>query len=295
MKSLIIGMGIGQMYKSVLESNGHKVVTVDMDPARGADYTDLNAAIIENGRFDTAHIATPNFTHLNLARKVAEYVDIVFVDKPGVDKSGVWAQLCQDYPDTRFMMVKNNQWRSNIESLRNLAKMSRTVHINWINHDRVPNPGSWFTTKKLAYGGVSRDLMPHLLSLFMALEPKYELASEMSRDVMQHWQLADLTGTDYGTVKADGVYDVDDVCKLEFFINGRIWYLTADWRSMKSDRRNIEFTMPNDTAVSVELGLCPEDAYYAMFTHAMENLNNVNFWRDQLEQDLWIHRKIESL
>jgi len=32
MKSLIVGMGIGQLYKSVLTELGHEVITVDQNP-----------------------------------------------------------------------------------------------------------------------------------------------------------------------------------------------------------------------------------------------------------------------
>ena len=54
-------------------------------------------------------------------------------------------------------MVKNNQFRHNIDEMTNMARTSRVVDINWCNKNRVPNPGTWFTTKELAYGGVSRD------------------------------------------------------------------------------------------------------------------------------------------
>ena len=87
MKSLIIGMGIGQLYKSVLEQLGHTIITVDMDPNRGADYYDYVAAYMDHGdTFDTVHICTPNYTHINLARFAGIHgAKIVFVEKPGVE------------------------------------------------------------------------------------------------------------------------------------------------------------------------------------------------------------------
>ena len=56
MKSLIIGMGIGQLYKSVLTELGSTVVTVDADVNKGADFTDVVSAITSYGTFDTVHI-----------------------------------------------------------------------------------------------------------------------------------------------------------------------------------------------------------------------------------------------
>ena len=38
MKSLVVGMGIGQLYKAVLLELGHTVFTVDYDINKDADY-----------------------------------------------------------------------------------------------------------------------------------------------------------------------------------------------------------------------------------------------------------------
>lgn len=291
MKSLIVGMGIGNLYKDVLAKLGYEVVTVDTNPLASANFTDLEPAMM-SGPFDTVHICTPNYTHESIARLVAPLASIVFVEKPGVESAAIWQQLTVDYPDTKFIMVKNNMWRSNITELKALADKARHVKLNWINNDRVPSPGTWFTTKKLAFGGVSRDLMPHLLSLFVALNPnwKYEIITGFAKH--QRYKLAELTNTEYGSVKADGVYDVDDICHYSF---GDKWTLTADWRSLNKDQRNIEFFMPDGSVETFELGLCPEEAYFNMIQDTVANLNNKDFWNNQLDQDLWIHKHIDSL
>jgi predicted dehydrogenase len=293
MKSLVIGMGIGQLYKIVLLELGHEVVTADADPKKGADFFDYGHAFAAHGKFDTVHICTPNFTHANLARHAAMHdAGIVFVEKPGVENSAMWAKLCEDFPNTHFMMVKNNQWRDNIEQLKSLADQAKTVNLNWINKDRVPNPGTWFTTKQLAFGGVSRDLMPHLLSLYIALNPVWRTDNVNKIEAERKWQLNELTTTDYGQVKADGVYDVDDVCHITFTDK---WNLTANWRSMDQDQRNIEFVMQDDSIETFELGLCPEYAYKEMIRDAVANLNNDKFWKNQYNQDTWIHQLIENV
>lgn len=296
MKCLVIGMGIGQLYQSVLESAGHSVVTVDANRDKSADFITVDAALAEHARFDTAHICTPNFTHEPIARRVAAHTSIIFIEKPGLKTGAAWENLVKDFPSTRFMMVKNNQWRSNISELASLTAQSKKIAINWINNDRVPSPGSWFTTKELSFGGVSRDLMPHLLSLFMCLDQNYKLAKQTYGALAKNWALSDLSGTDYGSVNLNGTYDVDDCCELKFFNDGRTWSLTADWRQNRgTDQRNIEFTLRDDSTITVELGLCPEDAYAKMIETAIANLNNDEFWLDQYEQDLWIHNRIECL
>jgi predicted dehydrogenase len=288
MKSLVVGMGIGNLYKAVLQELGSKVVTVDRDPSKGADFNDVDMAIAAHGGFDTVHICTPNFTHMSIARKVAALSRIVFIEKPGVANEEAWVQLVKDYPATRIMMVKNNQWRKTIGRMKEFAKDSSKIHINWINKDRVPSPGSWFTTKSLSYGGVSRDLMPHLLSLFMALEPDYAKATEIANVAVQNWTLDDLTNTDYGTVNPNGTYDVDDMFYLGFEINDRQWHLTANWRCGTHDDVAIHFGNKD-----AELGLCPEEAYKEMILDALQNIGNDEFWQNQYVQDCWIHSKID--
>ena len=286
MKSLIIGMGIGQLYESVLTELGHIVVTVDLDTSR-AQYKDVDSALRTHGQFDTVHICTPNFTHVNIARKIAACTKIVFIEKPGVANEESWKQLVKDYPKTRFMMVKNNMWRDNINEMRAHYVKSKNINLNWINKNRVPKPGSWFTNKSLAYGGVSRDLLPHLLSLFVALEPSYDSTSWVFRHSWQKWTLDDLKDSDYGNVDPNGIYDVDDRVELEGYVGEHKWVICANWRSNSHDDIAIYF---DDYAVP--LGLCPESAYKNMISDAVKNINNDNFWKEQYEIDCWIHKKI---
>ena len=45
MKSLVVGLGFGQLYKGVLERMGHQVITVDTNPATNPDFVELEQAI----------------------------------------------------------------------------------------------------------------------------------------------------------------------------------------------------------------------------------------------------------
>lgn len=293
-KALIIGLGFGQaVYLPVLTELGYEVITVDMDTSKGADFSNLDDAIRVHSKFDTVNICTPNFTHINLARAVATYASIVFVEKPGVKDHFAWRQMVIDNPTTRFMMVKNNQYRDTIEQFKTLADQSHTVRIVWNNKNRIPNPGSWFTTKELAYGGVSRDLMPHMLSYYLSLTD-YTKGNKLYSNAIQRHELKNIIDTDYGRVDHNGTYDVDDFCEFEFKNGNTTWVLTANWKDDKADDVYISFDMKNSAAKFV-LGLCPESAYKAMIKNAVANLNNDMFWKEQLQQDLWIHKQIENL
>lgn len=293
--SLIVGMGIGQLYKSVLTKLGHVIITVDSDINKHADFASVEDAIAKHKKFDTVHICTPNFTHQEIAEQVAPYAKIIFVEKPGVKTADEWRYMITTFSTTRFMMVKNNMWRTNITELQECAALASEININWINLDRVPNPGTWFTTKELAYGGVSRDLMPHLLSIFMALDPSYSKYRITDEYATQQWKLEDLLTTDYGTVKSDGIYNVDDYFRLKFTSADKNWTLKAQWRNELFDDKSIEFVMPDNTRKTFELGLCPEDAYQYMIADAVANIDHADFWKMQNTQDLWIHNTIEFL
>lgn len=292
MKSLIVGMGIGQLYKTVLTELGHEIVTVDSDIAKGADFPSVNPAILVHGGFDTVHICTPNFTHEPLARSLAPFSKIIFIEKPGLKTAADWNKLVEDFPSTRFMMVKNNMWRDNINHMKELAAQSNYISIQWCNKDRVPNPGSWFTTKELAFGGVSRDLLPHLLSLYVCINPNWRESAVSSSTKSQEFKLKDLLRTEYGTVYPDGTYDVDDQCRIEF---DHKCELIAQWRTMSLDQRQIRFTKSRKEIPIIELGLCPEYAYKNMIQESIEKVNNNQFWNEQLEIDLWIHKQVENL
>jgi predicted dehydrogenase len=291
-RSLVIGMGIGQLYKTVLEKLGHEVITVDHDITKGAMLPTVESAMLSHAPFDTVHICTPNFTHEVIARTVARVSKIVFIEKPGVIDSKCWQCLVEDFPNTRFMMVKNNMWRSNIKDLLDQATHAKQVHIRWIRKNCIPSPGSWFTNKSLAFGGVSRDLMPHLLSLFVAMNPKWKQSSLNGQTTMARWELKDIESTEYGTVYPNGTYNVDDICIINF---GNKWRLAADWRSMDQEDSSIMFIMEDNTVSRFQLGWCPEEAYHNMIVDAITNVNNQDFWSTQYNIDKWIHERIENL
>ena len=55
MKVLIVGMGIGQLYKSIHENKLYDVTTGSIQD-KSADYWDIEQV---DGEFDIAHICTP--------------------------------------------------------------------------------------------------------------------------------------------------------------------------------------------------------------------------------------------
>lgn len=286
MKSLVVGLGIGNLYVDVLRAMGAEVVTVDSNPAKDPHYGSVAAALNDHVDFDTINICTPNFTHQTIYEfwrgKNTKPNAVAFIEKPGFENAAAW----QASPG-RKMMVKNNQYRSNIADMIALARSSSAISLRWINNDRVPSPGSWFTDKSRAFGGVSRDLLPHLLSYLPVFFPDdYQNIVINNRSLGFQWKLEDLLQTDYGTVNPNGIYDVDDYANVDASLGDKSIALAANWRSLKGDDIGIYF----DNA-KIELGLCPEDAYANMIETAIRG--DDKFWQQQEQQDVWLHNMME--
>lgn len=290
MKALIIGMGIGELYRSVYTNLGWNVTTCDT--AKPADYT--NVEDIQE-HFDIAHVCTPNFTHEHIARTIADKCKIIFVEKPGLRTSDDWCHLIDTFPDTRIAMVKNNQYRDNVNELVRITGLSDRVELNWNNCNRIPNPGSWFTTKELAFGGVSRDLLPHLLSWVQVLEPNYKFLDFYGSETHQVWDLETLTSTDYGTINRDGTFDVDDTAYLTLNNNHRIFALRTSWKTDKPDDIALRFYNEGELLHEEPLGLCPESAYKKMVDSAWSHVYNDTYWEEQADMDYWIHQQLQDM
>lgn len=286
-KALVVGMGIGQLYQKVFTELKYDVETVDIKLK--ATYKDIADV---NGNYDVAVICTPNFTHEIIARTIANKCKIVLIEKPGLQDSKCWQCLVEDFPNTRFMMVKNNQYRTEIEEYKRLTGLSSRVQAVWSSNDRIPFPGSWFTTKEKAFGGVSRDLLPHLLSYYTVLSD-YKKGTKLFGHAVQRHQLKNITRTDYGIVDPNGTYDVDDFAELEFKNTDCFWVLSANWKGGVDDIY-LNF-VTQDGGVKHRLGLCPEEAYKKMIETAVKNIDEDTFWTDQYDQDIWIHQQIEKL
>ena len=296
MKSLVVGLGFGQLYVDILKRMGHEVITVDINPDANGDFTELTTAISAHAPFDTAHICVPNHLHYKTALKLAEHTKIVFVEKPGVETINHWRLLTNLNKSTRFMKTKNNQWRNNIKDITKNCEASDLIQINWVNKNRIPGPGTWFTDKSKAFGGVSRDLLPHLMSIMMSVNKNtYQDFKVKKYHTEQRWNLSDCTGTDYGVVNENGVYDVDDSATMELTDGNKTYILYANWKNNLHDDMAIHFYKDGESHLeSISLGLCPEQAYEEMIKNSLIHLEDDMFWNNQLEQDLYIQEKIND-
>jgi hypothetical protein len=274
-QALVIGLGMGQQYCNWFKQLGYDPWTVDTDVSKSPNYTNVKDAFIRD--YDIVYIGTPNWTHEIIANEVAPHARIVLVEKPGVGTSAGWELLLTKFPHTRFSMVKNNQYRSEMSGFSELAKLSDLGgKIVWSRKDGVPQ-SEWFLDKTKAFGGVSRDLMPHLLSIYARLDKKQDY--------------------NYSNLSDDSILGIDTLCELQF----HNWRLIACWQNLLEDQFYIEFTV-NGKNVRFDIGDkltafggCPSGPYMNMINTLQDNINNDEFWMQENEVDLWIHKQLESL
>jgi prephenate dehydrogenase len=72
MKTLVIGLGMGQLYAKILTQLGHEVITMDTDQSKQATFANLDTALYAHPLLDAAFICTPNYTHDTIAQKIAK-------------------------------------------------------------------------------------------------------------------------------------------------------------------------------------------------------------------------------
>ena len=307
MNVLIVGLGIGQVYKEQLIE--HAVVTVDKDPTLHPNFVDVSQAIPTNKpanyhhHFDVGIICTPNFTHKEIAYQIASHCKVVVVEKPGLQTAKEWSDLCSTFPTTKILMAKNNLFRPQNRLLRDVLLQQETsplekIEITWNNKSRIPRPGSWFTTKEFAWGGVSRDLMPHVLHMAENLVGPIMPEDVRNLSKKQNWDLdyIKICGTDYGPITPNGTYDVDDFATLTLE-TAKIGYrqgvpieCTVNWKCGR-DEQTIRFFYRDQTSLTYDFGLCPNYVYGKMID-AFTNMNDYEYQRQML-LDTRIHEILE--
>jgi predicted dehydrogenase len=294
----IVGMGIGSLYKSVAESLGWSITTVDPDILKRADYWDV-LTIPGDVRFDIAVICTPNHRHEAIARQLVKHTDRIVVEKPGFASLANWMKFQTEFPKTKLFMVKNNMYRiPELEFIRDSIRDYgvEAIKILWVNKNRVPGAGSWFTNKELAYGGVSVDLMPHALSVVQAILRESEISKDnfVARKHQMYTLNDDVFDSNYGNGNPDGVYDVDDQAYFHTYVYGIPVECITAWKvdNIARDYAEWHIKLKNGFTLKYTAGLCPEEAYGAMLESYM--LMTDKKYQEYIEYDRTIHHIIDN-
>lgn len=282
--ALLVGLGgIGSsVYLPQLERLGYTVYTVDVNVGLNPTFTDISQV---DGNYEVGVICVPNYLHKTMAEQVAPICDTLFIEKPGLVNAEEWQQLLDKFPTKKICMVKNNLYR---EGWYRIEEGVKEVDICWLNKDRVPNPGSWFTEKEKAFGGVAYDLMPHLLCyLELLIGHQIHELTPTYHFQQQRYTMDDMTSTDYGAIDVNGVYDVCDYAELRYTLGEIDIRLIASWKEGIDDC-SIKFRYEDGTEKIIGFGLCPDNVYGDMI-----KLNAVELYDYHKKLDLFIHKTLE--
>ena len=143
-KSIIAGDNV--RYESILSELAHDTIVI------ANDQDAIIQAITANAKF---HIA---ITNEKFARVIAPATEIMLLDSLNFN-SNEWRSLVDDFPNTRIMMCKPNQFRYNIGRMVALTNASTEVSIKCITVDETYNTVG--------------DHIPEILSIMCRIEPGY--------------------------------------------------------------------------------------------------------------------------
>lgn len=305
MKAIVVGYGgIGKnTYVPQLEKLGYSVDVVD-PYAIFAEYQDVKH-VPKSNKYDVAIICCPNNYHLEAILELTDVCNTIMVEKPGVANTKAWLNLLHKFPNHKIVLVKNNLYRKNIEtfeSLINDIEDVAKVDINWLNKDRIPSPGSWFTDKSKAFGGVTHDLFPHLYCFMFMLFSFHIYKNVLPKTFkMQRWNLNNISGsTDYGEVNLGGTYDVCDYAEAHYLLprdesEPLPVTLRASWKEGYDDQ-GIHVYYKDGGHCYQPFGFCPNEAYGEMIKATVEGRFMQHYEFTWVEQDFdkWIHAHLEQ-
>lgn len=288
-KIAIVGLGIGSVYKEQAEQRGYLVDTVDSNPAMKATFrSSLELARKSDTFYDLIIICTPNDLHALHFEHLRDCSDNFIIEKPGFKDSVTLKEILENNPQKFITIAKNNIYREWPDEKLFLTGLN-SLDIFWINKNRVPKPGSWFTKKGCAWGGVSRDLLPHLLHMYWALFKN--LNSPVFSEANQVYSLQDLDSSEYGEIDPNGTYDVDDHVCVKFTEAGTPINLISSWKDVtgQESRIRIKFNDGSETCSEIELGLCQNECYGKMMDDIMSAnsdrkklLNDIDYWTQSI-------------
>ncbi|MFO7562623.1 MAG: Gfo/Idh/MocA family oxidoreductase [Enhygromyxa sp.] len=141
-------------------------------------------------------VATPNCFHVPVACELLARGCTVLVEKPVCLTAADVAKLRRATDDGtgRLLMSAAARYRTDILALAELVERGglgelHRIELRWLRRAGVPRPGSWFTHRTMAGGGVLIDLGWHLLDVACVLagpltpgRVEAEISDRMLRD-----------------------------------------------------------------------------------------------------------------
>jgi predicted dehydrogenase len=229
---------------------GAEMVAV-ADPAPGAaenaakewgipkTFDSVDKMLEEAPELDAVSIIVPNKFHAPLALQCLKAGKHVFCEKPPGLNADEVSEMIKVAKETgkRLMFNFNNRARPESQAMKKYVDDGTVGAINsaqakWIRRTGIPGFGGWFTTKAMAGGGATIDLL-HMIDLSLYLmgypEPAHVLANTFDTHITDPgfkgpWGIPDREG---------GTTDVE--CAAHGFVrfkSGQVLSLQVSWAEM---------------------------------------------------------------
>jgi predicted dehydrogenase len=195
--------------------------------------------LAETPELDAVSIIVPNKFHAPLALQCLKAGKHVFCEKPPGLSAAEVAEMVQVCKQTgkKLMFNFNNRARPESQAMKKYVDDGTVGTINsaqakWIRRTGIPGFGGWFTTKAMAGGGATIDLL-HMIDLSLYLmgypEPAHVLANTFDDHITDPgfkgpWGIPDREG---------GTTDVE--CAAHGFVrfkSGQVLSLQVSWAEM---------------------------------------------------------------
>jgi predicted dehydrogenase len=201
-------------------------------------YTDV-AEMLSDSSLDAVSIIVPNKFHASLAIQCLSAGKHVFCEKPPALNAGEVKEMiaASEAAGKTLMFNFNNRARPESVALKKRIEAGEIGEINsaqskWIRRTGIPGFGGWFTTKALAGGGATIDLL-HMIDLalyFMGYPKPTNILGKTFDTFMGDsrfkgpWGIPD---------RADGVTDVEAAAHgFVTFDTGQVLTLQVSWAEM---------------------------------------------------------------
>ena len=246
-------IGAGWMVKYHAEGfrkAGAEMVAV-ADPAPGAAekaakewgiprvFDSVDKMLSEAPELDAVSIIVPNKFHAPLAIQCLKAGKHVFCEKPPGLNAAEVAEMIKvaDESGKKLMFNFNNRARPESQAMKKYVDDGTVGTINsaqakWIRRTGIPGFGGWFTTKAMAGGGATIDLL-HMIDLSLYLmgypEPAHVLANTFDDHITDPgfkgpWGIPDKEG---GTTDVEGAAH-----GFVLFKSGQVLSLQVSWAEM---------------------------------------------------------------
>ncbi|QCG76242.1 hypothetical protein EST35_0362 [Pseudomonas phage vB_PaeM_PA5oct] len=288
MNSIIIKTKKDLLYETTLSNLGFITTTIQVGDIVEFDKIEEE---LNSKDFFTAFVRTSTHFQYEIAKRCASRCKIVFIDINGFRSAQEWEDIKKEFPYTRFILLKNNMWNSNISDFKKLIPDTKAINIKCLNKNKLNSLDYWNTIKGFSFGGTSRDILPHLLSIFVSLNDDFAESVATETILKRNLSLSDIKKY----IPGPGLsYDVDDYFNVSYQ-SKIICNLEADWKSNKTDVKNIEFILNDDTSSLFDIDYNEESSYSRMISNCVQNLSNEGFWSYHYLIDEWILKQIENL